>query len=665
MIDKRLLQLNSWISEEQGLADRGRQGASEAWGAAARAALGEYFKNLLEQISAELPVDEAISSFVQQSPPAGLQSPAGTTASWPAEIMDDIEASLLSPRDHDRPVADWLIAGALFDALVSRGKPSADGVPISRLLAENTTRICAFAELVAASGTGELDVVIAAMRAFIRDECSHPESHLSSGFRSALGSALESALDAWATEADVGAVWDTRVWMGLDMLSERLGMLMPLAAVKPIDFLPLIEEVQPFPLQESCFYWRPVTLDLDKVLEMLDRAPVAIDQQNGLWNRKVVAPLLLQTAFGVVRELSTHRQNNGTPLADGAELAGIAQTIIERALKRPDGVQLVSRWMRHQVHAAASSVPDPAFEAVFNASLAAFARAKVEAADVYPLMTKDYPKGGVFPAQLANDEANGAYEQLVLAAMLVQERAPKGADHREASLRPSFIALMRNARNPFSVSYGEVMPTWRHRVFAEIYVAEAVAAKSWREDFDFFAPERRAALHYSYFDDDSLMAPSLFLAGVGLSLIDRCLEADERSLLSHQGMTVWKTVFEATQLLFTHWSLSNDAWRNVASSLFARYPGCLRALTPSDSLKEQPVQWLSLLGRDEGLVANALANLLNNGMDVGVICGSGAAVEEMKCRMRNYLEWEGGAGSRMLNRGVRNYLVKNFVGRTA
>lgn len=661
MIDKRLLQLNGWISEEQDRVNRGRQGTSEPWGAAARAALAEYFKNMLAQMPKEPPDEDTISPFVQQFSPTAIQSPAGSADPWPAAIMGDIEVSLLSPGDHDRPIADWLIASALFDALVSRGQPSADGVNVARLLAENSTRVRAFAEIVGASSIGELGVVVAAIRTFIRDECSRPESHLSPGRRSALGPALE----AWAAEPDFGAVWDTRVWMGLDMLPERLGMLAPLAAVQPTEFLPLIEEIHPFPLQEGCFYWRSITFDLDKVLEMLELAPLVIDQQSGLWNRKVVAPLLLQTAFGVIRELSTHRQHNGTPLADSAELAGIAQTIIERALKRSDGVQLVFRWMRHQVYAATSRAPDPTFEAIFNASLAAFAQSKVDAADLYPLMTKEYPKGGVFPAQLAYEEANVAYEQLVLSAMLVQERVLKGADHREESLRPSFIALLRNARDPFSVRYGEMMPSWRHRVFANIYVAEAEAAKSWRQDFDLFAPERRAALHYSYFDDNSLMAPSLFLAGVGLSLIDLCLEADEKSPLSYQGIAVWRTVFEATQLLFTHWSLSNDAWRNVAASLFARYPGCLRTLSPSDSSKEQPVQWLSLLGRDEGLVANALANMLNNGMDAGAVCGFGPAVEEMKRRMQNYLEWEGGAGSRVLNRGVRKYLVKNFVGGTA
>lgn len=656
MIDKRLLQLNGWILEEQGWVDHGRQEASEPWWGAARMALAEYFKNLLAQMSKKPADEDTISPLIQQFSPTAIPSPAGLTDLWPAEIMGDIEVSLLNPSDHDRPISDWLIATALFDALVSRGQPSADGVNMARLLAGNSTRVRAFAEIVGGASIGELGVVVAAMRTFIREECSRPESHLLPGRHSALGPALE----AWAAEKDFGAVWDTRVWMGLDMLPERLGMLMPLAAVQPTAFLPLIEEIHPFPLQESCFHWRSVTLDLDKVLEMLERAPVIIDQQSELWNRKVTAPLLLQAAFGVIRELGTYRQHDGTPLAETSELADIAQTVINRALKRPDGMQLVSRWMQHQVYAAASRASDSTFEAVFNASLAAFARSKVSATDVYPLMTKEFPKGGVFPVQLADDEANRAYEQLVLAVMLLKERV----DHQEASLRPSFISLLRNARAPFSVRYGEVMPSWRHRVFAHIYVAEAESAKTWREDFDFFAPERRAALHYSYFDDYSLMAPSLFLAGVGLSLIDLCLEADDKSPLPHQGIVVWRTVFEATQLLFTHWSLSNDAWRNVAASLFARYPGCLRALSSSDSSTEQPVQWLSLLGRDEGLVANALANLLNNGMDADVICGSGPAVEEMKRRMQNYLEWEDGAGSRALNRGVRGYLVKNFVGRT-
>jgi hypothetical protein len=661
MIDKRILQLDGWISEEQDRVDRGRQGASEPWGATARAALAEYFEKLLLKMP-NFPSDEdTISPFVQQLSPAAIPSPAGSSGSWPVAIMGDIEASLLNPSDHDRPVADWLIASALFDAVVSRGQPSADGVHVARLLAGNSTRVRAFAEIVAASSIGELEVVVAAMRTFVRDECSRPESHLSPGRRSA----LPPALDAWAAETDLGAVWDSRVWMGLDMLPERLGMLAPLAAVKPAEFLPLIEEVQPFPLLEGCFYWRSITSDLDKVLEMLERAPVVIDQQNGLWNRKVVAPLLLQTAFGVIRELGTHRQNDGTPLAGGAELAGIAQTIIERALNRPDGAQLVSRWMQYQVYAAASRSSDPAFEAVLNASLATFALAKIDAAEVYPRMTKEYRNGGVFPTQLAYDEANGAYERLLLAAMLVKERVLKGAGNRELSMRPSLIALMRNARTPFSVSYGEVMPTWRHRVFADIYLAESEPAKSWREDFDFFAPERRAALHYSYFGDNSLMAPSLFLSGIGLSLIDLCLEADEKSPLARHGMAVWKAIFEATRLLFTHWNLSDDAWRNLTASLFARYPACLRALSPADSANEEPAQWLTLLGRDEGLVANALANLLNNGMEAGTICGSESALEEMKRRMQNYLVWEAGAGSRALNRGVRSYLAKNFIGKTS
>ncbi len=661
MIDKRLLQLNSWIAGEQDLLDRGRQGASEPGAVEARAALSEFFKDLLARLPNVPRDEEAITASIRQAAPAGLQPLAESANPWVTEIMGDIKASLLNASDHDRPVADWLIASALFDALVSRRQPSNDGVNVAHLLASNSTRVRSFAEAVQASTPGDLDVVVSAMRTFIQDECSSPENHLPPGRRAA----LDSALEAWAAETDFGAVWDTRVWMGVELMSERLGMLTPLAAVKPTEFLALIEEVHPLPLQENCFFWRSIALDLDRVLEMLDKAPTVIDQQSGSWNRNVVAPLLLQTAFGVVRELGTHKQSNGASLAEDIELGGIAQTIIERALSRPDGVQLVSRWMQHQVSAAVSRAPDPKFEAVFNASLGAFAKAKITAADVYRSMTTEYPNGMAFPAQLSYDEANGAYEQLLLVAMLVKERVETGAGKRESAMRASLIELMRKARRPFAVGYGEVMPTWRHRIFADMYLAEVEPAKAWRKDLDFFAPERRGALHYSYFDDSSLMAPSLFLAGVGLSLIDLCLEADENLTLRQQGMAVWKMVFEASRPLFTHWSLSSDAWRNVAAALFARYPACLRTLSPSDLSEEQPVQWLALLGRDEGLVATALANLLNNEMDAGAICGTASAVEEMKQRMKDYLGWEGGAGSRALNKGVRAYLVKNFLGRTA
>lgn len=659
MIDERMLRMNPWIVREQELMQRGKQGFGEAWAPTAKIALASYIKDLLAQMSGSSWDDDAVTAFCECISPITLQ-PSAPPAPWPPAFMSEVEASLLNSEDHEYPVADWFIGDALFEALVARAQPS-DGLGVARLLASNSTRLFAFADRVASSSTGELDIIVVAMRTFVQDESSQPESHLLPGRREALGPALES----WAAETDLGAVWDRREWMGLDMLPERLAILTPLAAAKPTEFLALIEEISPLPLQQGTLHWRSITLDLDKVLGLLEKAPVVIDQQSGQWNRKVVAPLLLEIAFDLVRQLNNYRQDDGQPLATGAELADLAQSIINKTLARPDGIQLVARWMQYQVYHAAFRAQDRNFESVFNASLTALAGTPLSAEDVYPHLSTEYPKGGGLLYQLSDEAGNDAYERLVLAAMMVQERVEKRLGQPNSALRPSLLSVMRKARKPFAVGFREVMPAWRHHVFANLYVAEVEPAKAWRNDFNLFALERRASLHHSYSDDNSLMAPSLFLGGVALSIIDRCLEANEESPLRQQALAVWRTVFEATRLLFTHWSLSSDAWRSVAAALFARYPACLRAHAPADQSQEHAAESLALLGGDEALVATALANLLNNGMDATAICGAATNVDAMKRRIQNYLGWEGSAGSRTLAGGVSSYLAKNFVGRTS
>lgn len=659
MIDERLLRMNPWIVREQELVHRGKQGFVEVWAPTARNALIGYVMDLLAQMSGSSEGDDAVTAFCERISPLTLQ-PSASHVSWPPTFMSEVEASLRNSEDHEYPVADWFLGNALFEALVARAQPS-DGLAVARMLASNSTRLFAFTDRVANASTSELGTIVLAMRAFVLDECSRPESHLLPGRRESLGPALES----WAAESDLGAVWDSREWMGLDMLPERLGILTPLAAVKPIEFLALIEEISPLPLQQGTLQWRSITLDLDKVLGLLEKAPVVIDQQSEKWNKKVVAPLLLEIAFDLITQLSNYRQDDGQPLATEAELAGHAQSIINKTLARLDGIQLVARWMQYQVYHATFRAVDGNFESVFNASLTALAGSQLRAEDVYPHLSEEYPNGGGLISQLSDEEGKDAYERLILAAMIVQERVENGLTQPNSKLRLSLLSLMRKARKPFTVGYREVMPSWRHHVVANLYVAEVEPAKTWLDDFNLFALERRASLHYSYSDDNTLMIPSLFFGGVALSIIDRCLGANEGSPLRQQALTVWGTAFEATRLLFTHWSLSSDAWRNVATALFARYPGCLAAHAPTDPSQVPAIQPLAQLGGDEALVASALANLLNNGMNAAAICGTPTHVDIMKRRIQNYLDWEGSAGSRNLPGGVSSYLAKNFVDRTS
>jgi hypothetical protein len=654
MIDKRLERLNPWIVQDENRVAVGRQVASEFWAQAVQTALAGYLKELLVHLAAATQSEDdssAVVAFCDRLPVTSLVLFNAATP-WPATILAELDMSLRQPNDHPHPRADWLIGAALFDALAARQQP-ADGSNVAKLLAPNVTRVFSFAERARSANDGELDGVLSAMRQFIRDECANPHAHLMPGRTEALAPAVA----RWSAETDFGAVWDTRTWMGLEMLPERLHILTAIAAAKPTEFLSLIEEIRILPLIQGTLQWRSVILDFDKVLDLLLKAPPVLEPQSGLWNRNVVAALLLEFAFDQLTQLGTYRQDDGTPLAEAAELATLAQSIISRTLERPDGVALAERWMRHQIWLAETRADNESFAAVFNASLSALAGTQLQVGDVYPRLTSQVPVTGTFSPQLSDHEGNQAFRRLVLAVMLEQERVGSGRGQPNADLHPSFLALLREARNAFGPRYGEPIPSWRHYPFTELYWDEAEPAKLWREDFDMFALERRASAHYSYSDDNSLAAPGLFLAGVGLSLIDRCSTAAQGSPMREHALALWRQIFDATRQHFTHWSISNDNWRKVAGALFARFPGCV-TVQQSESENANGLQWLEQLGMDEALFATALANLLANGMNLSSIArGSPEQQQALTRRVSDYLAWEGGAGSRTLNPGLVKFLA--------
>lgn len=247
----------------------------------------------------------------------------------------------------------------------------------------------------------------------------------------------------------------------------------------------------------------------------------------------------------------------------------------------------------------------------------------------------------------------------MLAVMLEQERAAGKSAPVYSALRSSLLDLLRQARSAFDPRYREAIPSWRHHVFSELYLAESDPPKDWRADFGKFAAERRASMHYTYGDRHSQASPSLFLAGVALGAMQRCASLEEGSALRQHAFPLWEEVFEATHLHFTHPSLADEHWRKVAAGLFARYPECLDARGAS-RVQPDGIQWLKQLGKDEALFATAVANLLANGLQIGSIAGPENDQEELKKRIRDYLAWEGGAGSRNLYPGVVAILSKNM-----
>jgi hypothetical protein len=653
MTDSQLPQFKYFVEREAHEVELGKKAASQPWALAARATLSQYLQDFLEYLTANPWTDETVGAFCEVTRPA--EDAAGTGSTWPQELMSHVDFSLRNPHEHHHPEADWLLGLALFDAVVGRARAQ-DGVNVVRLLSPNATRVLAFADAVRGASGAQLQAIVAAMQVFVQDERSSPQKHAFS--RDA--EHMTAALEQWATVSDVAVIWDSRIWRGLDIFSEQAGVLMPLADAKPAEFLPLLEELQLPPLIEGSLHWRSISANLDKVLSLLDIAPTLFEA-DGKWNKKVIAAFLLEIAFDHLTQLGAFKKDDGQPFASPDELAGLAKTIVERTLARADGVALLTAWTRHLLWLAGSRASDSGFSAVFNVTLAALAESELSLLKVFPRLSTDAAKSGVLHPQLAYDEANDAFERMTLAAMLMQERVEKGKASRDGAIRLSFLSLMRLARRPFGPLFGDSVPSWRHHPFAELYLGALQPAKLWREDFDSFAFERRARVHYAYTDDDTLSAPSLFLGGVGLALIDTCLDPKQPPQQRAQALAVWQEVFSATREHFTHRSLSHDHWRGIASALFARYPACMKAHEESGGAAELPHKWLPLLGTDEVLFATAVANLVANGMQLEAIGETPAYATEARRRVLDYLGWEGSAGSRTLAPGVVKYLQTHVV----
>jgi uncharacterized protein YjeT (DUF2065 family) len=637
------------VKLEQEQVQRGKAAASQPWAPTLQTALSTYMQGMLQFLAPKPWRDELLSDFSDQNPlptvPTGSQ--------WPDELRVQLALSVRSPRENERPEADWFIGLALFDAVVARNV-SSDGPKLARLLAPNATRILAFAETFRSATHEQRAPVLAALQAFVLEERDQPHKHVFSMH----DQHMTEAIKQWAAVDDIAEVWGSRIWNGLNIIPERVGMLMPLADANPTEVLPLLEELQLLPLIEGALHWSSISTDLDKVLTLLEAAPTPFDQ-SGQWNKKVVTALLLELAFNHLTQLAQLRQDSGEPVVPEEDLVHLANKVIKLTCSRSEGMQLLTAWMRYQLFVAKSQSNSHGFAAVFNVSLTALADSSVSLHNVYPKLSTIEVSAGQLHQQLTNDQANEAFDQLTLVAMLMQERIEKRTAQRDTSLRTSFLSLMRVARRPFEPLFRETVPSWRHHAFANLYLEDPNLVRTWRADFDSFSVERRTCSHWSYTDDDSLMAPSLFLSSVGLALIDIFLEPNRQPSLLRLALPMWQEIFEATRQHFTHGWVSADAWRQMATALFAKYPACFSSQEAGSSA---PQEWLKLLGGDGLLHGIAIAYLIANNMPLATIAPEPGQLTELRSRIQFYLEWEGSAGSRTMSANVAKYLQKNVLG---
>lgn len=649
MIDERLKQRFPYLARQERRLLDAKSDATQLSTLGARAWLASVFSEMLNESleeASEMALFEAFSKVLAAKPqPASL-----------AEIgfADDVERALRSPGEAARPGTNLIMGQALLDALVSRSCQPRDFSVMAGVVSEDELRLEGLVEGLELLSTDLLQLFKVAFGSFAENLGRDPHRHVFRGRSEGLAETIE----RWATQTDIRSVWESRDWVGFDMHPDNLGIVSALVCSKPQDFLSLAERMKLLPLVQAALMWQTLRLDLDRLLGHLLLAPSTMDPATGLWNRKLTAPLLLDSAFYNVLDLASQRDAQGQHSLQEGEVSALAQKIIEHALRRDDAVLLVGEWMLHMVGRASTRTEDSLYWAALEGALSAFAHggAFLPGAVSYPDSSASIP--GSLPTQLSDHEGERALERLMLSTLASRVRREEGAEVRDPPQLAEVMSLMRHARRVLGPTLGEHMPSWRHHALADLYSRDAAPAQAWRRDFNALSVERRAGLHSLYSDDDTLMSSSIFHAGIGLALIDQTLGQRDGTTSSPQALVIWDEVFEATRVMSTHWSLSDDKWRQVASGLFARYPACARAAGVTSQASS--LGWLRWLGGDEALLATAVANLVHNGMEFEQILSvdiGGPAIED---RLIQAISWDQASGQRTLAPGVSSYLQREL-----
>ena len=650
MIDSRLRAQSVYLVEMDRRIDLARQVMEQPWFPSARMAVAAYCTGLLETLVA-VPKNDVQRAVNMYSSATEVPTATSAGAPWPDEFAIEVRRAL-SERQESTALGPihWVIGMALMDALVHRRHGADDVWNVAHLGSAIDIRIFAFNEAFRELDDSAARFVVEAIGVLANLEKDHAVYHALPVFREG----LLAALDAWANETDFGAIWNTHAWAGLDIHSDELGFLGVMCAERPAELLPVIEGLGVPPLLEFVLRSPSITMDMDCILALLDNAPPIIDPTTAAWNHNVAAGYLLEIAFDHVFELGKlDRSDEDKPHAQKQELRVLVGLIVTHTLERTDGVPILVRWLCYLAWRVGNRPDDEVLNCVFDTTLETLASAR-PLSDIYAFPASPSQAAADAPVpQLPKAAAKRRYQNLIVAILLREKQLEAGSGSSIPALRNVFRDLLRIGRDPFRAIYNEPTGSWRHCVFASLYASEIDPATTWREDFDAFAFEHRASLHWSYTDDRTLAAPGLFLAGVGIALLDQSLLTDDMQVRA-KALSVWTEVFKATRPYFIHWTLDQGRWRSVCSALFARLPACVISSDASVGLSLAR-ESLEQVDGDETLFATAVANLDSNGMTIETLANDPLAEAAMKARIARFLRWEAATGSRNLSDGVVKY----------
>lgn len=640
MIDQRLRARNAYLVDMDRRINQARLMQNEDWFAPACSAASSVFDDILpsgiiEERELNTKTLEVFVAAIEQRLKDLSQPPV------PPEVTGQILTALTDRQSRESNETNYLLGWSLAETLGKSSYPASIICDLATLTGENDVRLFGFYDGLTKYLSDASSPLIAAFF-FLADYVASNRSRLILGRVDPMYAATE---EAWSKETDLVEVWRGRQWDHFHMYSNQLPVVWALIDTQPAVFLDLCNRLVVPPLTESVLTCSAISMDFDAILHLLAVAPTVEDHDARSWNRSLVAPVLLELAFRYLMDLAG---TPAQPLAGVEEVSSLARRLAETCLARSDGRFLAVNWSRYLIKLAGSRSNEH-FDGVFSMMINVMAEQDVDATVIGLCADLNLPEGEE-EKEAANDGWNASkidsklaqsFDYFMIAALVHGSDAAR----RNAELRPMFQRHLC-ARNPALWDYGqERLPNWRHYTVAKMYLQENDSIDAWGKDWDMLATQRREAAHWSYSKDHDVVDPSLFLANVGVALLE-WITADSGELRD-LARPMWKKLFESVLTFATHWSLSDDKWRRILQALFARYPNVFRTAGGSADIDEL-WPYLDALGGDDVLFTIAVIHVLLNGVHLDSLTHRNGTDPGVVQRIQEFLDWDALYGGRSI-----------------
>lgn len=448
-------------------------------------------------------------------------------------------------------------------------------------------------------------------------------------------------LGDWELRTDLVDAWNEAYWRRILIHPDRLFVFHALLPDTPTLFLEICEILKLPPLIAALLEHPDITQDLDLLLELLRLAPACDEGRR--WNKSMSAPLLLQAAFTHISKLSSIESKS---TRDSEGYGKKRREILTCALNRIDGNFLVAGWA---IHLIKQNKIRPS--AGNNDDINSIIEVAQQDKDFVPRLMQTHFQTFVpissereLALQISGlgEEKSSAvldhdYQILLLTTLLTEENLKSESELSvEASKLYAVFRRLLLERHYELWRYNSLESNWESPTIARLYRWDST--KRWNEDWNALVAQRRRGLHWTFTEDQGAQEPSLFLASVGVGVVENLL--NEHNF--HAAIAMCDVVFDAIFPLAAQWNTKQSSWRDIAVLVgITAAHACKESGDPE--LYKVPVSFLKRLGDDDEFFLQLAANMINNGfLDLEDVMDKTLGGDQtVQARAGRYIKWQG------------------------